>query len=201
LGVNYKSLLQAKDRNDIVTKLMHEKLGRGFAMDAVHVLSRYPNQVDGINISTGLALAGLIIIFCESARMQPIYNAFAVRWKEGKALNRQLMDDYVWKYVEMSRNLQAWKSRNYTEPHRIREKQATSLVLNTGRLPDDDCTNGDRRPRVELLAIRADLGVIGTKIVVFDGKRGQIIYRHEKQGEQVYTNTTHILYYTTIFNV
>jgi len=138
----------------------------------------YPNQVDGINISTGLALAGLIIIFCESARMQPIYNAFAVRWKEGKALNRQLMDDYVWKYVEMSRNLQAWKSRNYTEPHRIREKQATSLVLNTGRLPDDDCTNGDRRPRVELLAIRADLGVIGTKIVVFDGKRGQIIYRH-----------------------
>jgi hypothetical protein len=40
LGVNYKSLLQAKDRNDIVTKLMHEKLGRGFAMDAVHVLSK-----------------------------------------------------------------------------------------------------------------------------------------------------------------
>jgi hypothetical protein len=34
--------------------------------------------------------------------------------------------------------------------------------------------------------MRANLGVIGTKIIVFDGKRGQIIYTTEELGEQVY---------------
>jgi hypothetical protein len=38
---------------------------------------------------------------------------------------------------------------------------------------------------VELLSMRADLGIIGTKIIVFDGKRGQIIYTKEEEGEQV----------------
>jgi hypothetical protein len=38
---------------------------------------------------------------------------------------------------------------------------------------------------VELLSMRADLGVIGTKIIVFDGTRGQIIYTKKEQGEQV----------------
>jgi hypothetical protein len=49
---------------------------------------------------------------------------------------------------------------------------------------------------VELLtmAIRANLMVVGMTIVVFDGKRGQIIYKEEQgqhskeeQGEQVCT--------------
>ena len=90
----------------------------------------------------------------------------------------------------MSRNLQAWKSRNYTQPHCVSELQATHLVLNTLCYNlRDDYTEGDSRPRVELLAISADLGVIGTKIIILDGKRGQIIYRQEKQGELVYINT------------
>jgi hypothetical protein len=44
------------------------------------------------------------------------------------------------------------------------------------------------RPRVELLAIRADLRVKDTEIIVYDGRRGQIIYRKEEvgQGDQVY---------------
>jgi len=40
---------------------------------------------------------------------------------------------------------------------------------------------------VELLAIHANLAVVGATITVFDGKRGQIIYK-EEQGEQVYTS-------------
>jgi hypothetical protein len=39
---------------------------------------------------------------------------------------------------------------------------------------------------VELLSMRANLGVIGTKIIVFDGKRGQIVYTKKELGEQVY---------------
>jgi hypothetical protein len=38
---------------------------------------------------------------------------------------------------------------------------------------------------VELLAMRADIKVVGTKIIVFDGRRGQIIYRKEEQGQEV----------------
>ena len=48
---------------------------------------------------------------------------------------------------------------------------------------------GHGRPRVELLAIHADLHVKGTEIVVFDSRRGQIIYRKEEgeeETEQVY---------------
>jgi hypothetical protein len=50
---------------------------------------------------------------------------------------------------------------------------------------------------VELLAVRADLRVIGTKIIVFDRKRGQIIYRKEKKGQedQVYLSCTQTPYY------
>jgi hypothetical protein len=40
---------------------------------------------------------------------------------------------------------------------------------------------------VELLAMSgAALGVVGTTVTVFDGKRGHIIYRKEDQEEKVY---------------
>jgi len=62
---------------------------------------------------------------------------------------------------------------------------------NSGSQPGelDVRSQGNGRPRVELLAIRADLHVKGTEIVVFDGRRGQIIYRKEEgeeETEQVY---------------
>jgi hypothetical protein len=49
----------------------------------------------------------------------------------------------------------------------------------------DDAQHGHGRPRVELLALvmRANLLVHGMEIV-FDGKRGQIIYRKEEPREQ-----------------
>ncbi|CAD6258080.1 unnamed protein product [Miscanthus lutarioriparius] len=163
LGVSYNSLLQAKNRDDVVRKLTAAQLGSGFAKDAVRVLSSHPNKVAGISMSIEVALAGLIFIVCESARMISVHKSIEKEWSNGKA----------------------WKSRNYTQPHRVSELQATHLVLNTLCYNlRDDYTQGDSRPRVELLAISADLGVIGTKIIVLDGKRGQIIYRHEKQGEQ-----------------
>ncbi|XP_066339361.1 uncharacterized protein [Miscanthus floridulus] len=184
LGVSYNSLLQAKNRDDVVRKLTAAQLGSGFAKDAVRVLSSHPNKVAGISMSIQVALAGLIFIVCESARMISVHKSIEKEWSNGKVFTEELMEN-VWKYGEMSRNLQAWKSRNYTQPDRVSVLLATHLVLNTVCYNlRDDYTKGDSRPRVELLAISADLGVIGTKIIVLDGKRGQIIYRHEKQGEQ-----------------
>jgi hypothetical protein len=54
--------------------------------------------------------------------------------------------------------------------------------------PQDDCDDArddDGRPMVELLAIHADLRVVGTKIIVYDGIRGQIIYTKEEQRKQI----------------
>lgn len=49
---------------------------------------------------------------------------------------------------------------------------------------DDGAQYNNGRPRVELfsLAVRSHLCVVGMTIVVFDGKRGQIIYK-EEQGQ------------------
>ncbi|TVU12796.1 hypothetical protein EJB05_46456 [Eragrostis curvula] len=47
-----------------------------------------------------------------------------------------------------------------------------------------DENKGSGRPLVELLSMRASLSIVGTEIVVFDGRRGQIIYKHKKEKAQ-----------------
>ncbi|CAO2149207.1 unnamed protein product [Urochloa humidicola] len=140
-------------------------------------------------MSARVALAGLIIMVCDSARMNPLQKDIADGWSTGtRFTNKQLMA--MQKHAEMSRKLWEWKSRDYTEPHCVSELQATYLVLNT-RLPGPGVGTqhqGRGLPRVQLLAVRADLLVVGTKIVIFDGKRGQIVYTHKEQGEEVMSN-------------
>jgi hypothetical protein len=168
--------------------LSRTMVGREFAMKAVQVLSHYPDWVDDMN--PRMALAGLIIMVCETARMNPINN-FA-RWWSNNSMEStmgHLMRDYVLKYGRMSHELLTWKSKGYTNPNPYSQVHDIYLVLNY-RLdhPPHHASFMDRgRPRVELLAMRADLGVVGTTIMVFDGKRGHIIYT-EEQEEHVYTS-------------
>ncbi|RCV37180.1 hypothetical protein SETIT_8G042300v2 [Setaria italica] len=186
-GLTYNTILNVQDGSEATAKLVTEGLGMSFAIEAVRRLSSstHPDvEVDGEK-SARVALAGLIVMVCESARMNPLRDAIAGGWSNGTGFTEQLMDRYVRKYGEMSRNLQKWKSSNSDNwPHPISELQATCLVLNTQLLPDETVDRPVGRPRVELLSIHADLGGVGTKIIVFDGKRGQIIYRHNKQREQ-----------------
>ena len=195
-GVGYRSLLDVDTEGDLVRILAHVNRGQDFAMDAVHVLSCFPAWVDN-RISPRLALAGLILIVCESARMNPIYNFFTSSWSRSTEdyctpfSDRDfLMRGYVLnlnKYGRMSRQLLAWKSRRYANPHPISLLQDIYLVLNHRLDPLHQEADGAMdRPRVELLAMHADLGVLGTTVIVFDGKRGHIIYRKQEQGEKVH---------------
>jgi hypothetical protein len=84
-GNSYKSILEARTYDEIMHKLAGARLGRGFAMHAVRRLSSsiQPDQeVDGL-MSARLALAGLIFMVCESARMNPVLHSIAGgRWLE-----------------------------------------------------------------------------------------------------------------------
>ena len=201
-GVGYRSLLEFDTRGGLERILAHVNPGQDFAMDAVHVLSCFPAWVDN-RISPRLALAGLILIVCESARMNPIYNFFTTLWQ----VTQDLMRDYVLnKYGRMSRQLLAWKSRTYANPHPISPLRDIYLVLNYRLDPPHQAGGAESsssfmdlswsrhrkadgakdRPRVELLAMHADLGVLGTTVIIFDGKRGHIIYKKQEQEEKVH---------------
>jgi hypothetical protein len=258
-------MLRAQSNDDVVRKLKAAHLGREFAIEAVRRLSRYdPSNVAAGDDNPRLALAGLIFIVCESARMNPLHNAFACGWGTGTGFTEQLMTDYVQNhnYSNKSRKLRKWKNESYAEsqclPHPIKELQDVYLVLNTAtssgsttkeagdggssrgsgggpnqsgeagdnagsntgsasqpgkagdagtgggsafqpgdagyagpsrgnncRQPQDayDDARDDGRPMVEIMAIHADHLVVGMKIIVYDGIRGQIIYRKEEQGK------------------
>ncbi|XP_066379277.1 uncharacterized protein [Miscanthus floridulus] len=253
--VHMKNPLQQKE--EIVRKLMTKNLGRRSAECAVCELSSYTDVADADDSRARLSLAALIVIVCESARMNRLHNSFAADgWMHGLGEStRQLMFDFVWKYGELSGTLREWKERNYGEPQCVSEAQAIYLVRNavlkgrkrggsaasqpsnppssggdsmkqsredsgpssrpgnnnsppgggedddrmvTRRSQDNDPGESERpsqpveaddaqghgRPRVELLALamHANLLVDGMEIVVFDGKRGQIIYRKDEQG-------------------
>jgi hypothetical protein len=131
-----------------------------------------------------LALAGLIIMVCESARMNRINDFIERCWSNNDMkLTNDLMRDCVLNYGRMSLELLTWKSQGYTTNRDfISRKQDIYLVLNSPRLWFLDLG----RPRVELLAMRADFVVVGTTVIVFDGKQGHIIYRKEEQEEKVH---------------
>ena len=280
-STKYRTMLGTKQTSnaEAAHKLAGKHLGHSFATWAVQVLSGYDPKniyVEGDD-HPKLALAGLIVMVCESTRMNPLHDAIAGGWSNGTGFTEELMEHYVWKYGEKSKVLLMWKSKNYEKPvpqHPIKELQDIYLVLNnpptkagkqeknnhqhktalkktdhndsqhsnggqknqdsssssSGNQPNEadshgsngnhqnqgnrnhsDGSNGDDskdpsqprkddesqgydkghgRPRVELLAMRANLRVVGTKIIVFDGKRGQIIYRHKEQaGKQVHISS------------
>ncbi|CAD6255294.1 unnamed protein product [Miscanthus lutarioriparius] len=210
-GVGYRSLLDFDTKGGLERLLEYVNPSQYFAMDAVHVLSCFPAWVDHPCLkSPRLALAGLILIVCESARMNPTYNFFTSSWSRSTEdytsfSDRKLTHDYVLnKYGRMSRQLLAWKSRRYANPHPISLLRDIYLVLNYRLDPPHQAGGAESsssfmdlswsrhrkadgakdRPRVELLAMHADLGVLGTTVIVFDGKRGHIIYRKQEQGEK-----------------
>jgi hypothetical protein len=215
--LKYRTILRATRSDEVVHKLKDAGLGHDFAKKAVRVLSRYgmasASSADGEN-DARLALAGLIFMIAESARMNPIFKSFACEWNSNNGLTEQLMRDCVWGYYGIkSGELRGWKSRQYAKPvllphYPIKDLEAIYLVLNTlerhaekgesDKPREADGVQYNGRPRVELLtmAVRSNLMVVGMTIVVFDGKRGQIIYEYkeeqgqhnkEEQGDQVCT--------------
>jgi len=136
-GIGYKSVLGAKTYDEAMHKLEGAHLGRDFALNAVRKLSGFTNtdeEADAV-MSVRLALAGLMFMVCESARMNPVLDSFAGGWNTGTGFAKELMmHRYVWNYGIMSRRLREWKLRNYAEPHPYSELRAIYLVLNSPML-------------------------------------------------------------------
>ncbi|KAG0528856.1 hypothetical protein BDA96_05G048600 [Sorghum bicolor] len=127
-GVTYGSIL---DAGSTLNRLAGKRLGRDFASDAVRRLSSSRDPEATSPMSGRLALAGLILMVCESARMNPVHDFFVRGWKYGTTWTMDLMRRYVWEYRYMSKNLLRWKNKRYDARHPIEELQAIYLVLNT----------------------------------------------------------------------
>jgi hypothetical protein len=135
-GNSYKSILDDRNKEEVMDILMKSaKLGKTFATDAVRVLSCYPDKVAGTEMSDRIAVVGLMFMVSESAKMNPVHKAIAGGWDTGTGFTKQLMTDYVWKYVEMSWRLREWKGRNYAEPRPDSELHDICLVLNGTVIP------------------------------------------------------------------
>jgi hypothetical protein len=119
--------------------------------------------------------------------MNHVNRSIARQWSQNFVLDGNLTHD-VFSYGSTSGKLLTWKSEGYGNPCPISQLQDIYLVLNSRmyHLSREGSSMVRGRPRVELLAMRADFGVVGMTITVFNGKQGHIIYRKEEQGEKVH---------------
>ncbi|CAN6380674.1 unnamed protein product [Urochloa humidicola] len=109
-GTTYQTILNIGNDEEFVNILNFASLGRTFAVDAVHVLSHYQGVPDGI--IPRLALAGLMIIVCESAKMNPVRNIFAQAWNAGTGLPMELVGHIGhWELISIA--LLDWRAHNY----------------------------------------------------------------------------------------
>ena len=91
-GSTYELILQVKNAKEVMDKLNLKRLGKTFAVEAVRELSQYsgPNKSD--NNKARLAVVGLMVMICDSARIKPVHDAIARDWNNtGAKLTKQLM--------------------------------------------------------------------------------------------------------------
>lgn len=85
-----------------------EKLGKDFVTNAVRTLSRYPD-VDDSSDKPSQALAGLSVVFCESAIWEPLKKHLKNVWemKDGDPMRKfsEPLEEYIQKWDDISRAL------------------------------------------------------------------------------------------------
>jgi len=108
-GFSYPSILEARNEEEVVKILDSARLGKTFAAHAVRVLSRYPDVADGDN--PRLALVGLSVMVCESAKMNPLHKAIADDWETGAKFTTRLLY-YIENWERLSRALLIWKDHS-----------------------------------------------------------------------------------------
>lgn len=142
--VRYKSILGAASDDVALETLSGAHVGYKSAIKFVRNLSAFTNR-DPPNVvnEARKALACLIILVCESARLNPVLDAIAAEWETGNGFTAELMNNYVWQgcYGTMSKKLLEWRSRNYCRTgealHPIKQLQAVYLVLRTPTTDED----------------------------------------------------------------
>ena len=84
-------------------------LGKTFMAEAVRELSRFTGRYSE---EAERSLVGLVIMVCDSARMEPFREAMAGGWKNGTELTKQLRD-YRWNWPVISKALLDWRDHAY----------------------------------------------------------------------------------------
>ncbi|CAL4899631.1 unnamed protein product [Urochloa decumbens] len=187
--VRYKTIMNLKAQDQVRRTLSETRLGKAFAIRAVRRLSQYypdhdykdeyyPDHNYKDENPTGLGLAGLIVLICESARMETICKEFQKNKKEwdkkGVLIKRDVLD-YIWNWGTLSAGLMRWKKHDYKEEYQghshLRDALDLRLVLNS--------ENIEGGARVEIFAVSVNFDV--TSITVTDGANpnGYPIYNHE----------------------
>uniref|UniRef100_A0A0E0IYN2 rRNA N-glycosidase n=1 Tax=Oryza nivara TaxID=4536 RepID=A0A0E0IYN2_ORYNI len=213
---SYPSLLGGRDEDDVKNMLVNDiDLRQVVLLDAVHKLSGYeqpPDPYGAADDDTKLDLVHLTVVFCEGARMALHYDAV----NDGQISLNERQVDYLRNWWLMSRALlqdetTPWPRRLSSETGINDDEQARRvvlLVLNTSTTvhvhgaaerrrsdwlyfrtdPEAAAAGAGQTGHggrfVEVLAATAGFG--SCTIAVFDGKRGQILYRPHHQRH--YTN-------------
>ncbi|KAG2621715.1 uncharacterized protein LOC120666600 isoform X2 [Panicum virgatum] len=110
--VDYSKILGVNNREQVEAILGTTLLGKNFAEKAVGRLSRYPVLDNNDENQVRLALAGLIVMICESARMNPPLYTFVGGWDRGTGLT-SLLAGYMWNWRNMSHGLLQWRTDGY----------------------------------------------------------------------------------------
>lgn len=113
-GLSYKDILGVSRWEEVPDKLDSAGLGKkSFAEKAVRTLWRYPDvdEEDDLMMNPRVALAGLILMVCESARFGPVLKYFQDNWdndtETGGFSGEQMK--YIRSWGKISRALLLWK--------------------------------------------------------------------------------------------
>jgi hypothetical protein len=113
-GLSYKDILGISDWDDVPNMLNQAGLGKkSFAEKAVRTLWRYPDvdEEDDLMMNPRVALAGLILMVCESARFNPLLKYFQDNWgndaETGGFSGEQMK--YIRSWGKISQALLLWK--------------------------------------------------------------------------------------------
>lgn len=180
---SYKSIMNLQDQDQVKRMMRNTRLGKAFAMRAVRRLSQYPDHDYNDENPTRLGLAGLIVLICESARMETICNEFQNKHKwggKGVVINDKVLER-IWDWGTVSAALRRLKKHDYKEEYSgaydLRAALDLRLVLNS--------KNVRGGARVEIFAVSANFNV--TSIIVNDSNgNDHIIYKQMEQVPMIY---------------
>ncbi|KAL6658375.1 hypothetical protein ACP70R_003961 [Stipagrostis hirtigluma subsp. patula] len=128
-GSSYQDLLDVSNSEAAVKKLDFMRPGKEILMDALRVLSRYPDVEDGED--PRVALVHLMIIFCWSACLEPLLEYFENCWDTWpeEEFSERLMD-YIDNWHVMSETLLRWKKTGKWSPTDVDQPKLKWIEIN-----------------------------------------------------------------------
>jgi len=173
-AISYKDILNVNNWNEAVSNLESSVTqGKNFAEKAVRTLWRYPDVEEGVN--PRLALAGIMVMVCESAKLNTLYEYFVERWDTGtgtQSFSELRLMDHIRNWGDISRALLYWRDHGYCKWHKYLPKETMDII------------NGGVDPSKEI-SDRADQA-LGIVHLVFNWQ-DQIDMEYDIEGEKRFT--------------